>query len=77
MYLRRKIDDYLAAWKSDPDRKPLIVRGCRQIGKTESVLHFAERNYESVVEINFVRDEKYKNKGNEFLKDMKKYSEFL
>ena len=60
MYLRRKIDDYLAAWKSDPDRKPLIVRGCRQIGKTESVLHFAERNYESVVEINFVRDEKYK-----------------
>lgn len=60
MYLRRKIDDYLTAWKADPDRKPLIVRGCRQIGKTESVLYFAERNYESVVEINFVRDEKYK-----------------
>ena len=40
MYLRRKIDDYLTAWKADPDRKPLIVRGCRQIGKTESVLYF-------------------------------------
>lgn len=60
MYLKRKIDDYLSEWKSDLDRKPLIVKGCRQIGKTESVLHFAQQNYESVVEINFVRDEKYK-----------------
>jgi len=60
MYLRRKIDEYLAAWKSDAQKKPLIVKGCRQIGKTESILHFAELNYESVVEINFVRDEKYK-----------------
>ncbi|MBR6726030.1 MAG: AAA family ATPase, partial [Clostridia bacterium] len=60
MYLKRKIDDYLSGWKSDLDRKPLIVKGCRQIGKTESVLHFAQQNYESVVEINFVRDEKYK-----------------
>jgi len=60
MYLKRKIDDYLSEWKSDLDRKPLIVKGCRQIGKTESVLHFARQNYESVVEINFVRDEKYK-----------------
>ncbi|MBR6578590.1 MAG: ATP-binding protein [Clostridia bacterium] len=60
MYLKRKIDDYLSEWKSDLDRKPLIVKGCRQIGKTESVLHFAQQNYESIVEINFVRDEKYK-----------------
>ena len=60
MYLRRKIDSYLTAWKKDPDKKPLIVRGCRQIGKTESILHFATSNYESIVEINFVRDEKYK-----------------
>lgn len=60
MYLRRKIDEFLASWKSDPERKPLIVKGCRQIGKTESVLQFAKQNYDSVVEINFVRDEKYK-----------------
>ena len=60
MYLRRKIDAYLAEWKNDINKKPLIVKGCRQIGKTESILHFAENNYESVVEINFVRDEKYK-----------------
>ena len=60
MYLKRKIDDYLLEWKTDKDRKPLIVKGCRQIGKTESIKHFAEKHYESVVEINFVRDEKYK-----------------
>ena len=60
MYLRRKIDTYLSDWKSDVNRKPLIVRGCRQIGKTESIMHFANDNYESVIEINFVRDEKYK-----------------
>ena len=60
MYLKRKTDRFLAEWKADPDRKPLIIRGSRQIGKTESVLHFAADNYESVIEINFVRDEKYK-----------------
>ncbi len=60
MYLRRKADAFFDAWKADPERKPLIVRGSRQVGKTESVRHFAERNYESVIEINFVRDGKYK-----------------
>lgn len=60
MYLRRKIDVFLSEWKADPDRKPLIIRGCRQVGKTESVLHFAADNYESIIEIYFVRDEKYK-----------------
>ena len=60
MYLKRKIDTFLAGWKADPNRKPLIVRGSRQIGKTESVLHFAKDNYESIIAINFVRDVKYK-----------------
>ena len=60
MYLKRKIDAYLAKWKQDDHKKPLIVKGCRQIGKTESILHFANNHYESVIEINFVRDEKYK-----------------
>lgn len=60
MYLRRKVDTFLDAWKSDVNRKPLIIRGSRQIGKTESILHFAGSHYESVIEINFVRDEKYK-----------------
>ena len=42
MYLRRKIDTYLSDWKSSVDRKPLIVKGPRQIGKTESIRKFAE-----------------------------------
>ena len=60
MYLKRKVDDFLRDWKADSDRKPLIIKGCRQVGKTESIKHFAEKNYESIIEINFVRDEKYK-----------------
>ncbi len=60
MYLKRKIDLFLQAWKEDEARKPLIVRGSRQVGKTDSINHFAHQNYESVIEINFVRDEKYK-----------------
>ena len=60
MYLKRKIDAFLEAWKADTERKPLIIKGCRQIGKTESILHFASAHYESIIEINFVRDEKYK-----------------
>lgn len=31
--LRRKIDDFLVEWKSNPNRLPLIVKGARQIGK--------------------------------------------
>lgn len=60
MYLKRKVDQFLYEWKQDNERKPLIIRGCRQIGKTESILHFAHENYKNIVEINFVRDEKYK-----------------
>ncbi|MBR4656179.1 MAG: ATP-binding protein [Oscillospiraceae bacterium] len=60
MYLRRKIDSFLQKWKDDEERKPLIVRGSRQVGKTESINHFARQNYESIIEINFIRDEKYK-----------------
>lgn len=58
--LRRKIDDYLSAWKNNPERKPLIVKGARQIGKTRSVEWFASRNYASVVQINFVEQKKYR-----------------
>lgn len=59
-YLRRKVDDVLAAWKADEDRKPLIIKGSRQVGKTESITRFANANYESVVYINFVEQPKYK-----------------
>ena len=61
MYLKRKIDSFLQAWKQDPDRKPLIIKGARQIGKTESIHQFAAGQYEQVVEINFALEPKYKN----------------
>ncbi len=60
MYLRRKIDAFLNGWKQDSDRKPLIVKGPRQVGKTESIRMFALYNYESIVEVNFVEEPKYK-----------------
>lgn len=59
MYFRRKIDAFLNEWKADPFHKPLIVKGARQIGKTESILHFAKDNYENVVYINFALEKKF------------------
>ena len=59
-YLKRKIDGYLSDWKRDPNHKPLIVKGPRQVGKTESIRQFARANYDSVIEINFVEEPKYK-----------------
>lgn len=59
-YLKRKIDGYLEAWRQDEHRKPLIVKGSRQIGKTESIRNFGEKHYEHVIEINFVEEPKYK-----------------
>ncbi len=41
MYLKRKTDEYLEAWYKNPDRKPLIVKGARQVGKTKTIKEFA------------------------------------
>ena len=60
LYLKRKIDLFLAAWKEKPDRNPLIVKGPRQVGKTESIRRFGNRNYKSVIYINFIEEPKYK-----------------
>lgn len=60
MYLKRKIDLFLDSWIADADRKPLIVKGPRQVGKTESIRRFGKQNYESFIEINFVEEPKYK-----------------
>lgn len=58
--LKRKIDKYLTDWKNRSDRKPLIIKGARQIGKTRSVEWFAGQNYASVIEINFIEQKKYR-----------------
>lgn len=59
MYFKRKVDEFLIQWKQDPAHKPLIIKGARQIGKTESILHFANEQYTNVIYINFVLEKKY------------------
>lgn len=51
--LKRKIMDQLSTWKADPNHKPVVLKGCRQCGKTFAARHFAEEHYENVVYINF------------------------
>lgn len=58
--LKRKIENVLLDWKNRADKKPLIVKGARQIGKTESIRQFARQNYEYVVEINFALQKKFR-----------------
>ena len=57
--LRRKIEKTLLDWKNTPNHKPLILKGCRQCGKTFSVLDFAKKNYEHVVYLNFFVNPQY------------------
>ena len=59
-YLKRKIDSLLEEWKNNKDKNPLIVKGARQVGKTESIKNFAKKNYKNIIEINFVEEPKYK-----------------
>lgn len=57
--LRRKIEKKLLDWKNTPNHKPLILKGCRQCGKTFSVLDFAKKNYEHIVYLNFFVNPQY------------------
>ena len=58
--LKRKIDDFLIEWKNNKDRLPLIVKGARQIGKTDSIENFARNNYKYFIEINFALQPEFK-----------------
>ena len=58
--LRRKIEQTLLEWKSKPDHNPLVIMGCRQCGKTSSVLAFAKAHYPNVVYINFLENPAYR-----------------
>ena len=57
--LKRKIENILLEWKNKDDKKPLIVKGARQVGKTESIRLFAKQNYANYIEINFALQKKY------------------
>lgn len=52
--LKRKIETYLTEWKEAKDRKPLVIKGIRQCGKTYIVQKFAKEHYENVVYMNFI-----------------------
>lgn len=52
--LKRKIEQVLVDWKNSADKKPLIIKGLRQCGKTFIAKKFAQENYENVVYINFI-----------------------
>ncbi len=49
----RKIIDYLEKWKESEHRKPLLLQGARQVGKTYSILEFGRTHYENVAYFNF------------------------
>lgn len=57
--LRRRIEQRMTEWKNTADHKPLILKGCRQCGKTFSVMDFARKNYKNVVYLNFFENPDY------------------
>ena len=58
--LKRKIDNYLIKWKNNSNKLPLIIKGARQIGKTNAIRNFGENNYKTFVEINFALQPQFK-----------------
>lgn len=58
--LKRKIDNYLIEWKSSYSKLPLIIKGARQIGKTNAIRNFGNNNYKTFIEINFALQPQFK-----------------
>lgn len=58
--LKRKIEKTLLNWLNTENRNPLILKGCRQCGKTFSVLRFAQQHYKHVVYLNFFENPDYR-----------------
>ena len=52
IYFRRRIDEQLLLWKNSRNRKPLLLRGARQIGKSSSIRHFS-KEFKYFIEVNF------------------------
>jgi len=53
----RRIINYLASWKDKKARKPLILRGARQVGKTSAILMFAKKHFKNIVYLNLEKIE--------------------
>ena len=56
-YIKRIIDQELLSWKSDPDRKPLLIRGARQVGKSSTIEQFGS-HFEHLITVNFEKNKK-------------------
>jgi predicted AAA+ superfamily ATPase len=56
MYIKRRIDNNLQEWKQSASRKPLLLRGARQVGKSSSVREFSKQ-FDYFVEVNFEKKE--------------------
>ena len=54
--MKRYIDTILLKWKNDKRRKPLVIRGARQVGKTYSVEHFGTTQFENFVKVDFEKE---------------------
>jgi len=65
--MKRYALDDLVSWKNAPDRKPLVVYGARQVGKTWLVREFAKKHYENYIEMDFYQ---YKEYGGFFKQDL-------
>ena len=59
--MERNIMNNLIKWKNDKNRKPLILRGARQVGKTYIIKQFGDENYDGVAYFNFDHDKQLYN----------------
>lgn len=50
--MERKINDFLKKWKRNQDRKPLLIYGCKQVGKTYTAIEFGEKEYKNIAYFN-------------------------
>jgi hypothetical protein len=51
--MKRDLSVFLEKWKDSPDKKPLILKDARQVGKSCLVRDFGEKNFNRLVEVNF------------------------
>lgn len=58
--IKRKLYDYLLNWKKTKGKEALVIKGARQVGKTFLVREFGKNEYESFIEINFLKNGSYK-----------------
>ena len=58
--MKRDLYEILCQWKRDPTRRPLLIRGARQVGKTYLVVEFGRREFSSLITLNFEKNPEYK-----------------